>query len=99
MLSKETTYSKVRQELASTLEDVADNNAVVVIRRRGGKDVAMIAADELSSLLETVHLLRSPKNARRLLDALEQSIKHTTEPMTLDELCKDLGVERQEKGS
>lgn len=82
MLSKKTTYSKVRQELASTLEDVADNNVVVVIKRRGGKDVAMIAADELSSLLETVHLLRSPKNARRLLDALEQSINHTTVPMT-----------------
>jgi len=72
MLSEEKTYSQARQNLASTLDDVVDNNTVIVIKRRSGKDVALIAADELSSLMETVHLLRSPKNARRLLDALEQ---------------------------
>ena len=37
---------------------------------RGGDDLAVIAADELESLLETAHLLRSPKNAERLLTAL-----------------------------
>ena len=85
MLSKERTYSQVRQNLASTLSDVVDNNAVVVIKRRNGKDVALIAADELSSLLETVHLLRSPKNARRLLDALEQSKNRATPVMTVED--------------
>jgi len=58
MLSEEKTYSQARQNLASTLDDV-DNNTVIVIKRRSGKDVALIAADELSSLMETVHLLRS----------------------------------------
>jgi len=61
MLSEEKTYSQARQNLASTLDDVVDNNTVIVIKRRSGKDVALIAADELSSLMETVHLLRSPR--------------------------------------
>lgn len=82
MLTAEKTYSETRQHLASILNDVADNNAIVVIKRRNRKDVALIAADELSSLMETVHLLRSPKNARRLLDALEQSKNHVTPSMT-----------------
>lgn len=94
MLSKETTYTQVREKLASTLEDVADNNTIVVIKRKGGKDVALIAADELSSLMETVHVLRSPANARRLFDALEQSRHHTTAPMSVDELLENIGVER-----
>lgn len=92
MLTQERTYSQTRQNLASTLNEVADNNAIVVIKRRGNKDVALIAADELSSLLETVHLLRSPKNARRLFDALEQSFSHTTPSMTIDELKQELVV-------
>jgi len=62
MLSEEKTYSQARQNLASTLDDVVDNT-VIVIKRRSGKDVALIAADELSSLMETVHI--APKNARR----------------------------------
>jgi len=50
---------------------------VIVIKRRSGKDVALIAADELWPH-ETVHLLRSPKNAHdAFLDALEQSSQTT----------------------
>jgi antitoxin YefM len=41
-----------------------------VIRRRGSEDVALVAAAELRGLMETAHLLRSPKNARRLLTAV-----------------------------
>ena len=69
-----------------------------MIKRRGHKDIAMLAADELSSLLETVYLLRSPANARRLLDGLEESKKWDGESPppshSIDELCEDLGIER-----
>lgn len=99
MLTEEKTYSQARQNLASTLDNVVDNNTVVVIKRRSGKDVALIAADELSSLMETVHLLRSPKNARRLLDALEQSLNYTTPPMSIDELKHDLGIDQQKEAA
>jgi len=43
MLSEEKTYSQARQNLASTLDDVVDNNTVIVIKRRSGKDVALIS--------------------------------------------------------
>ncbi len=48
-------------------EKVSTEREVVIIHRHSDQDVALIAADELSSLLETAHLLRSPKNADRLL--------------------------------
>ncbi|MCP9818173.1 hypothetical protein KBZ18_01540 [Synechococcus sp. Cruz-9H2] len=43
------------------------------MRRRKGGDLALVAADELEGLLETAHLLRSPRNAERLLSALERA--------------------------
>ena len=52
---------------------------------------------ELSSLLETAYLLRSPKNAARILSALERSKARTTEPMTVDELCEELGIVKPEE--
>jgi antitoxin YefM len=69
----ETTYTQARAQLARLLDQVANDHEVVIIQRRGADDVAMIAADELTSLLETVHLLRSPANAERLLNALARA--------------------------
>ena len=69
----ETTYTSARARLAKLLDEVAENRETVVIRRRKGEAVAMIAASELSSLTETAHLLRSPRNAERLLAALERA--------------------------
>ena len=69
----QTTYSNARANLASLLDQVSDNREIVVIKRRGSEDVALVAVSELSSLLETAHLLRSPKNAQRLLAALERA--------------------------
>ena len=66
MLSKETTYSQARMNLASILDQVCDESQIIVIKRRNQKNVALIAEDELSSLLECVYLLRSPENAQRL---------------------------------
>jgi antitoxin YefM len=58
--------------LAKLLDQVASDREIIVIHRRKGEDVALVAADELSSLLETAHLLRSPSNARRLFSALNR---------------------------
>jgi antitoxin YefM len=66
----------LREKLAGFLNQVTDDNEVVIVRRRGGRDVAIIPADELSSLMETAHLLSSPKNAERLLQSLAESIKN-----------------------
>jgi len=86
----ETSYTSLRENLASVLDRVANDREVVIVRRKGDQRVAMISADELSGLLETAHLLRSPKNAQRLLDAM-QSVKHGKGKVTsLDELRTEL---------
>ena len=69
----ETTYKMLRQRLASVLKRVVDDQEVVIVRRRDAKDVALVPAQELASLMETAHLLRSPKNAKRLLAALRRA--------------------------
>lgn len=74
-----TTYTQARAGLANLLDQVTHNREVVVIRRRGEEEVAMIAAAELESLMETVYLLRSPANAERLLPALGRALKNEKE--------------------
>jgi antitoxin YefM len=89
----QTTYTKARANLAQLLDEVVDNNEVVIITRRGSEDVAMISASELSGLAETAHLLRSPKNAERLLWALERAQARTGKSQTVDELKGEVGLE------
>ena len=97
MLNKETTYSQARANLASILDQVYDERQVVVIKRQNNKNVALIAEDELSSLLESVYLLRSPENAKRLFRALEWAKTEQGNPQTLAELKEELGIEPQEE--
>ncbi len=70
------TYSQARDGLAKLLDQVTHNREVVIIQRRGEEEVAMIAASELESLMETAYLLRSPANAERLLSALGRALKN-----------------------
>jgi antitoxin YefM len=69
-----TSYTDARKNLATLLERVEHENAIALITRRGHKDIAILPAEELTALLESLHLLRSPRNAARLFDALEESI-------------------------
>ena len=57
------TCTQARDRLASLCKDVTDDSDYVIITRPGHEDVALISASELSSLIETAHLLSSPKNA------------------------------------
>jgi antitoxin YefM len=82
-------YSQARQNLANLLSQVEDNNDIAIITRRGYKDIALIPADELSSILETLHLLSSPKNAQRLYEALEEADQGGGREMTIDALRKE----------
>jgi antitoxin YefM len=94
-MSLEVSYSEARSKLASLMDQVTDDCEVVVITRRGHKKVAMIDADELSSLMETEHLFRSPKNAERLISALEETRSDGGEKITVDDLRKEFGVEKR----
>jgi len=69
-MSTETSYTHARANLAALCDQVTSTREPIVIRRRGSEDVALVAATELRGLIETAHLLRSPKNAQRLLTAL-----------------------------
>jgi len=89
----QTTYTHARAKLASLLDEVTKNREVVIIQRRGSEDVAMITADELSGILETAHLLRSPANAKRLLASLERVEKASGTPQTVEALRKEAGLE------
>jgi antitoxin YefM len=91
----ETSYTEARANLARLLNRVTQDREIVVINRRGQEDVAMIAASELSSLLETAYLLRSPKNAQRLLEAMRRSLADEIPVATVEELRREFGLDRE----
>ncbi len=77
------TYTEARQNLASVLNEVASTCKPVAIKRRDHPDVALLPSEELSSLMETVHLLRSPANAKRLHAALKRAVTGKGRRMTV----------------
>ena len=87
-----TTYTQARAELASLCDEVASTREPVIIRRRNAEDVALVSADELASLLGTAHLLRSPKNAARLLAALNRAQNQELPPSSVAGLREELGL-------
>ncbi len=88
----ETTYTNARAHFAALCNEVATGRDVVIIRRRGAEDVALVAAGELRSLMETAHLLRSPGNARRLLRALNRARRGKGRLKSVSELRRELGL-------
>lgn len=89
-------YSHLRENLAEIWDQVEDTQEPAILRRRGHQDMALIPADELESLRETAHLLRSPKNARRLLEAIARALAGDVTTMTPAQLRRDLDVETTE---
>ncbi len=85
-------YSHVREHLAEIWNQVEDSREVAMITRRGHEDMALIPADELSSLRETAYLLRSPRNAARLLAALQRARHGRTPSQDLATLRRELGL-------
>ena len=66
------TYTSARSNLAQTMDKVCDDHAPVIITRKAAKPVVMMSLDDYEALEETANLLRSPKNARRLLESIVQ---------------------------
>jgi antitoxin YefM len=66
------TYSHARGHLAETMEKVCDDHAPVIITRKQQRSVVMISLEDYQALAETAYLLRSPKNARRLLESIAE---------------------------
>ena len=89
-MPSETTYSRLRENLATVLDQVIDQQETVIVRRRGARDVALIPASELAGLVETAHLLRSPRNAGRLMSALRRAKAGKVKPGTTTALRKEM---------
>jgi len=89
-MPSETTYTSLRENLATVLAQVVDQQETVIIRRRGARDVALIPASELAGLMETAHLLCSPRNARRLFSALQRAKTRKLKPGTIAALRKEM---------
>ena len=95
-MANRTSYTQARANLASLCDQVAETREPYVIERRNGENVALLSEAELNSLLETAHLLRSPKNARRLASALERALDgKSSAPTSLDQLRRFLGLEEK----
>ena len=67
---KTITLTRARARLGTLCEQDVKDKTIVLIRRRSKKNVVLISATELSGLMETLHLLKSPRNAERLLTAI-----------------------------
>ncbi len=87
-------YSHAREHLAEIWNRVEDSREVAIMTRRGHEDMALVPADELASLRETAYLLRSPRNAARLLAALRRARRGKTPPQDLAVLRRELRLER-----
>jgi antitoxin YefM len=65
------TYTAARETLASTMDRVCQDHDPVIITRNRDQAVVMLSLEDYESLQETAYLLRSPANAKRLMDAIE----------------------------
>jgi antitoxin YefM len=68
---KAITYTAAREALADTMDEVCRDRAPVIITRKRDQAVVMLSLADYESLEETAYLLRSPANARRLLEAIK----------------------------
>lgn len=65
-------YTSARNNLAQTMKKVCEDHDPVIITRKNGEAVVMISLEDYEALNETAYLLQSPKNAKRLLESIEE---------------------------
>ena len=89
-------YTQTRDNLSKILDEVVEHGTVYAISRRGEQQAVLMSVEDYSSLITTLHLLRSRKNASRLFDALEASESNITSTQTLDELQEEIDFAKKE---
>ena len=97
MLAKQTNYTNLRQNLASVLDEVIEDRGCVIVSRTGKEDVAILAAAELNTMLETLHLLRSSANAQKLFAAMARADELANSDLkseSLEDLRQELEIEQ-----
>ena len=91
-MARSTTYSALRAHLKEALDRVCADHEPLRVERKNGNSVVVISEADFSSLEETAYLLRSPENARRLLDALHGDRSGDQAFASVDELRQKLGL-------
>ena len=86
---KEYTYTESRQKLKKVLRMVTEDHELVRITQRNGENAILVAEEDYNSLLETAYLLRSPRNAKRLIEAHNRSID---ESLDYESVIRDLAL-------
>jgi antitoxin YefM len=76
---------------------IAEEREIYIINRPDGENIALISESDLNSLIQTVYLFRSPTNARRLLDALDEAKSGKVVPQSIEDLQQELGVSGKEE--
>jgi antitoxin YefM len=85
-----------RKNFFALIDQVAADHQVVIVKRRDGENVALIAESDLNSLYETAYLLKSPANAQRLYEALERSKARDDQPVVAISTAEAIAQLRQE---
>ncbi len=63
-------YTIVRQTLAQKMDQVCDDHTPIIVTRQNNRSVVMLSLEDYQALEETAYLLRSPKNAKRLMESI-----------------------------
>lgn len=79
-----TNFSEFRIGLKGFLDSVENDNETLIIKRKSGKGTVLISLDEYNSIIETMHLLSSKKNADRLYESFQQMKEGNTVQPTLN---------------
>jgi antitoxin YefM len=96
---RHTTYAKANANLKELLDEVVEGGEPVIIGQGKGRNVAIISTKDLRGLLETIHIFKSPNNARRLLNALERSERGEGKPQTVEQLRAQFGLDLLDQDS
>lgn len=88
-----TSYTDARKHLKAYCDEVAEGGEPMIIKRRGGADVALVSLDELAALEETAHLIRSPRNLQRLLESIVETRSGGGSRMAVAEIREKLGID------
>ncbi len=84
-----TTLTDFRKNLKADMDKTLEDHDILIINRKGNKDMVMLSLQDYESLKETAYLLSSPANARYLFESMQQA----EEGKVIHKSLKDLGIE------
>jgi antitoxin YefM len=91
-MQRAVSYSELRRKLKAVCDQVCDRHEALLIKRRRGGDVVLMAKEDYESLEETAYLLSSPENARRLFEALRRRSEDRSVFASIEALKNEVGV-------